>query len=192
MLAGIVAGVDAFPIVATVGLGSAALVFVVMRSHISWPFFLLAGLAALHADGHLTRAWTRAGAVAAGLGLLGAAGLHLYWAVGGSWMLDRVLPTTRQSDDRPRPGAGLTLLVAAALAGFAALILAVAGGQGPDQLRWLVGAGVAVLALRAVGDANLVGFTKRVRGTDFSSHDDRWFTPLVVLFALGAAGALVA
>lgn len=189
-LAALVVGADRFPIVGAMALCSAAAIFIVLRGHLAWPVFLLAGLAALRADGVLGSAWLRAGALAAVVALLAAAALHVYWALGGRWMLDRALPPTTGSGAAFEPGRGLTLLVAGALAAFAAMVIAVVEDRGPGWLRWLVGAGVAVLALRAAGDGKIVGFTKKVHDTDFARADDRWFTPLVVFLALGAAGAL--
>ena len=189
-LAAIVAGGDPLPLVATMALWSAGVVFVMLRSHLSWPLFLLAGLAALRADGSLDSAWLRAGAIATAIALLGAAALHVYWAGGGRWMLDRAAPTTGPSGRRFQPGPVPTLLVAVALAGLAALIIAVSERRGPSELRWLVGIGAGALALRAVGDTRVAGFTKTVRDTPFARADDRWFTPLVVFLAVGTLGAL--
>ena len=191
-LAAIVAGGGPLPIVALMSLWSAAVVFVMLRGHLAWPLFLLAGLAALRADGLLGPSWLRAGAIAAAVTLAAAAGLHLHWAVGGRWLADRAVPTTPGSGPAFNPGVGLTLAVAAALAAFAGLIGAVTAGWGPGSLRLLVALGTGALVLRAVGDTRAVGFTKSVRNTDFARADDRWFTPLVVFLALGAAGALAA
>lgn len=171
-------------------LWSSAVVFVMLRGHLSWPLFLLAGLAALRADGSLGESWLRAGAIASAVALVVAAGVHVDWASGGRWVLDRALPTGRRSGRVFAPGRRLTLTVAGAFLAFAALIIAVVEGRGPGALRWLVGAGVGVLALRAVGDTKVAGFTKTVRDTPFALADDRWFTPLVVFLALGAVGAL--
>ena len=66
------------------------------------------------------------------------------------------------------PGPGLTLAVAAESAGVS-----------------------AVVALRAAGETKLVGFTKTARDTGFARADDRYFTPLVVLLALGATGSWI-
>ena len=171
-------------------LWSSAVVFVMLRGHLSWPLFLLAGLAALRADGSLGESWLRAGAIASAVALVVAAGVHVYWASGGRWVLDRALPTGRRSGRVFAPGRRLTLTVAGAFLAFAALIIAVVEGRGPGALRWLVGAGVGVLALRAMGDTKVAGFTKTVRDTPFALADDRWFTPLVVFLAFGAVGAL--
>jgi hypothetical protein len=189
-LAAIVAGGDPLPLVATMALWSAGVVFVMLRGHLSWPLFLLAGLAALRADGSLDAPWLRAGAIATAVALLGAAGLHVYWACGGRWLLDRAAPATGPSGRPFRPGPLPTLLVAVALAGFAALVVAVAERRGPGALRWPVGLGTGVLVLRAIGDTRVAGFTKTVRDTPFARADDRWFTPIVVFLALGATGAL--
>lgn len=190
-LAAIVGGGDPLPLVAIMSLWSASVIFVMLRGHLAWPLFLLAGLAALRADGVLDSPWMRSGAIATAVALVAVAGVHLYWALGGRWMFDRALPDAGGEEGRLRPGPGVTLLVAIALGGFAGSILAVAEGRGPGLLRWLVGAGVAALVVRAIGDTKVAGFTKNVRGTEFADADDRWFTPLVVFLALGASGSLM-
>jgi hypothetical protein len=189
-LAAIVAGGGPFVVVGGMALWSAGLVFVMLRGHLAWPLFLLAGLAALRADGLLDSSWLRAGSIASAVVLFAAAALHVHWASGGRWMRDRAVPPPGPSSRGFVPGRGVTLLVACALCGFAALIVAVAAQRGPDGLRWLVGIGTGVLVLRAVGDTRTIGFTKTVRTTDFAKADDRWFTPLVVLLALGSTAAL--
>lgn len=191
-LAAIVLGGSPLRFVAVMSLASAAIIFVMLRGHLAWPLFLLAGLAALRSDGLLDGGWLRAGALAAAAVLVAAAGLHVYWAFGGRWMFDRAAPPATGSGASFQPGRALTLLVAVALAVFASLVVAVADQRGPSFVRWLVGVGTAVFTIRAIGDTKVAGFTKSVRDTAFAEADDRWFTPTIVFIALGAAGALVA
>ncbi|MGL5817383.1 MAG: DUF3995 domain-containing protein [Phycicoccus sp.] len=184
-LASVVVGVEPLPVVGAMSLLSAAVVFVMLRSHLAWPFFLLGGLAALRADGLLTDRVLEVGAGATAVTLAVASALHVYWAAGGRWLFDRAVPPGVV------PGRWLTLVVAAALASFAALVLLAAWDVGPAVLRWPVAAGVAVLTLRAIGDTRNAGFTKTIRDTPFAAADDRYFTPLVVFLALGATGAVL-
>ncbi|MGI9615688.1 MAG: DUF3995 domain-containing protein [Acidimicrobiales bacterium] len=188
-LAAIVAGADHFVAVGILSLLSAGLIFATLRGHLAWPIFLLAGAASLREAGVLDETWLRAGAaITAGL-LLIAAAAHVYWALGGRLYLDRTLPPTSQ--DGFTPGPVLTLGVALALTVFAGLIGLVAFEADSAVLRALVIAGVVVLVARAIGDRRVAGFTKTVRNTDFAIADDRFFTPLCVLLAHGAAGALL-
>lgn len=204
-LAGIVAGLDALPIVGIMSLVSAAMIFVMLRGHLAWPLFLLAGLAAFYAEG-----WIGSGALQAGGGLTAAAlvlaaGVHVYWAAGGQWMIDRALPKVEGRDFSPGPVA--TLAVAAALLAFAGLVTltgfsnaiqssAIQSNATPSDAtqlaRWAVMAGVAILTIRAVGDNKVAGFTKTDHSSPFGQADDQYFTPLIVLLALGATGALLA
>lgn len=186
----IVLDVPPLPTVAVMSLVSAAMIFVMLRGHLAWPIFLLAGLAALRADGMLEGFVLQGAGLLTSAMLLVVAAVHVYWAVGGKWMLDRAVPPTTP-ERQFSPGPLLTLAVAAALAVFSALIALVAFKSGPEQLRWLVIAGIAVLTIRAVGDTKVAGFTKTVRDTDFAAADDRWFTPLIVFLALGATAALL-
>ena len=41
----------------------------------------------------------------------------------------------------------------------------------------------AIFVLRALGDFQYVGFSKRIRGTQFAHWDDRIFSPLCLLIA---------
>lgn len=114
--------------------------------------------------------------------------LHVHWALGGRAGWRSIIP---EVGGRPafEPGTGVTLLVAAALAGSAGLVLATAGLVAtPVPDAWLVrasGALALVLALRAVGDFRLVGFTKRIRGTRFARMDDALYSPLCLALAAG-------
>ena len=113
----------------------------------------------------------------------------MYWAVGGTWMLDRASPKVEGSDFSPGPA--LTLLVAGALAAFATLVGLVAFGNVAQPVRWLTIAGTSVLAVRAIGDGRIVGFTKADHETLFGRADDQHFTPLITFLALGATAALM-
>ena len=188
-LAAIVVGADALITVGFMSVLSAAIIFIMLRGHLAWPLFLLAGLAAFRADGVLGDSSVRVGAVATSAVLFAVAVLHVYWAAGGRWMLDRALPPP--DDSGFSPGPALTLLVAGALAVFGVLVAVTAFDLWIPSAQWLVGFGVMVLTLRAIGDTKMAGFTKSVRDTDFAIADDRFFTPIVVFLALGASGAII-
>lgn len=188
-VAALTLGVDLFPTVGIAAVISAAMVFVLLRGHLAWPLFLLAGLAAFHEAGWLTNLTLQvaSGLTVAALGL--AALLHVYWAAGGTWMLDQALPEVEGRDFSPGPV--LTLAVALALASFAALVGLAAFVESPAAIRWLTIAGVVVLGIRAIGDGKVVGFTKAEHGSTFGRADDQYFTPLITFLALGATAALL-
>ncbi len=187
-LAGIVLGLAYLPVVGIMCIASAAIIFVMLRGHLAWPLFLLAGLAAFYAEGWITNGLLQTSAGVTIIALVAAAALHLYWALGGTWMLDRALPEV-ESDFSPGPW--LTSAVAGALLAFAGLVAFAGFGDPPTAIRWLVMAGVAVLTIRAVGDNKVAGFTKQDHDSPFGRADDRYFTPLIVFLALGATGALI-
>jgi len=187
-LAGIAAGLDHLQLIGMMSMVSAAIIFVMLRGHLAWPLFLLAGLAAFHAEGWMGTGFLQAGAGITVLALAGLAALHGYWALGGPWMLDRAVP---QVESGFSPGPLLTVAVAGALGAFAALVAMAGFGDPPRVIRWLVMTGVAVLTLRAIGDNKVAGFTKQDHESPFGQADDQWFTPLVVFLALGATGALI-
>ena len=187
-----VLGAPVLIVVGVVGLASAAMMAAMLRGHFAWPIFLVGGLAAFHAESPLPGVTLRAGAVAAATVLLAAAVLHGYWAAGGRRSLSRALPVDPAVEHRFAPGRVLTAIVAVALAVAAGLTVLVGFGVGPGVARWLLVGAAAVFALRAVGDSRLVGFSKTERTTEFARDDDRWFTPLCVLIALGMTAALIA
>jgi hypothetical protein len=116
--------------------------------------------------------------------------LHVHWALGGRSGWRGAIP---EVGGRPAfvPGTGVTLLVAALLAGCSGLLLIASGMVvAPVPEGWTVlalGALALVLVARAVGDFHLVGFTKHVRGTRFARLDDLVYSPLCLLLAAGVA-----
>jgi hypothetical protein len=98
------------------------------------------------------------------------AGLHIFWAVGGSWGSAVAIP---ERDGVPifRPSRSATLLVAVGLAAAAACalvrggVVAAQGGELAAQIGcWVL---TVLFGARAVGDGRYVGFFKRVRTTAF-------------------------
>ena len=189
-LAAIVLGASILPVVGVMCITSAGIIFVMLRGHLAWPLFLLAGVTAFFEEGLIGERTLTGASIASAIGLTAAAGVHVYWAAGGRWMHDRALPPIENSDFKPGPV--LTLAVALALGTFASLVIAAAFDAGPKAVSWLVAAGVAVLTIRAIGDTKVAGFTKSIRNTPFAIADDRYFTPLIVFLALGASSSLLA
>jgi hypothetical protein len=129
-------------------------------------------------------------AVATSVVLLGLALLHGYWAAGGRRGIGAVIPTV---DGRRtlNPSAFVTLIVAAALAIAATITLGATGMLSAVAPGWVIRTGLVVLTVvfgaRAVGDFRLIGFTKRVRGTQFARLDTRVFAPLCAGLAAACA-----
>lgn len=113
--------------------------------------------------------------------------IHIYWAFGGKYAVDKAVPTI---DDKPAfvPGRLITLFVAACLFACAMLVYVLAFydvrslwlGNYIIYLGWLL---AAIFVLRAIGDFKLLGFFKTIRTSTFAYYDTRYYSPLCL--ALG-------
>ncbi|MGH1337508.1 MAG: DUF3995 domain-containing protein [Aureispira sp.] len=118
------------------------------------------------------------------LSLLGL--LHVYWAFGGKWGLDGVIPVLEEGKATFAPGLIMTLAVALAL--FIGACLHVESlGILSDFYRQigLLGMGLVFL-MRAIGDFNYVGFFKKKRTTVFARRDTLYYAPLCIILAINA------
>ena len=121
--------------------------------------------------------------------------VHVYWALGGQWAAVAAVPQVPVqglvATVRPafKPSGWITLLVAAALLVIAALVcMRVGWGFAPVHhwsLHWGISAIALVLFARAIGDSNLVGFFKEVKGSRFSRLDSWVYSPLCVVLGAG-------
>ena len=123
--------------------------------------------------------------------LLALAAIHVYWATGGQRFAEASVPTrtpTIEGSGTPLfvPGPISTLGVAAGLTG-AAVVVARAGFAA--RQRGLANLVALAFLLRAVGEFRYVGFSKRVRGTEFSRRDDLIYSPLCLGVSVLARGA---
>jgi hypothetical protein len=120
--------------------------------------------------------------------LLALSIMHIYWSVGGKWGFNHALPTNREGKWILNPGKTECVIVAAGLFMFAIYYLIWVGIISVNLPEWLSRYGVwiisAIFALRAFGDFKYVGFTKRIKNTDFSKRDTLYFSPLCVFLAL--------
>ncbi|AVO40531.1 DUF3995 domain-containing protein [Simplicispira suum] len=118
--------------------------------------------------------------------LLGLSGLHFYWAAGGLWAKRLAIP---EIEGKPAftPSRLLTTVVAVALAcaaGIAILRGFFLFSSFPGSPAHWASIGIGVLfVLRAIGDFRLVGFFKRIRGTDFALWDSWLYCPACLLIA---------
>jgi hypothetical protein len=122
--------------------------------------------------------------------LLVLAGLHVYWAAGGTWGAGAAVPA-REGRPLFRPSTAGTVGVAVLLMLGAAILLVRLGLFGPRQPSWLFGAGAWVLAgvflVRSIGDFRWIGFFKRHGGTRFATLDTALYSPLCLGLAAGCA-----
>lgn len=115
-------------------------------------------------------------------------GIHVYWAIGGKWASDAVLPTKSDGTLMLNPGLMSTLVVAGGLLIFALLTLGNLGIWDTWLSRkvihisnWFI---VGIFFLRAIGDFNYVGFFKQTKGTLFAQNDTKIYSPLCVVIGV--------
>jgi hypothetical protein len=120
------------------------------------------------------------------------ASLHIYWALGGKRGADVIIPDV-DGKKAFAPGKLITLLVASGLLLFSAISLSNTGFFNtwitPLFTRFGMWAISIIFLLRAVGDFNLIGFTKKVRNTNFANYDSRLYSPLCLY--LGTSNLLI-
>lgn len=120
--------------------------------------------------------------------LFGVAAIHFYWAFGGKWGANAVLPQVNSEKRVFTPSPLMTAAVAVPFL-IISLIFAQAAGWFDFEIRdsylpilLLILAGI--FAVRAVGDFKYVGFFKKVVSTDFAKNDTKYFSPLCAFVAV--------
>jgi hypothetical protein len=126
--------------------------------------------------------------VVLGCTFVALAAWHFYWAAGGRRGKRAAIPEIRDVPAfAPSPYAtaavGFVLALCAVLVVAQAGLLAIIAPR--PLLSWLCDALALVLLGRAVGDFRLVGFFKRVRGSDFARLDSIVYSPLCLALAAG-------
>ncbi len=118
-------------------------------------------------------------------------GFHFYWIFGGTFGINKVIPTKEGAtlNKQVIPPVA-TLVVALGLLFFGLLYLLKGGFISVPLPNWVIAYGTwfvpSIFLLRAIGDFNYVGFFKKVRNTDFAKADSTLFSPLCL--GIGASG----
>lgn len=114
--------------------------------------------------------------------LLILSGIHINWAFGGKWSLDRALPTNEEGKRVLNPTRVDSAIVAIGLLIFATYYLLKANIitlSVPSHMLPYVGWAISsIFMLRAIGDFKYVGFFKRFKTTDFAKLDLKIYSPL--------------
>jgi hypothetical protein len=121
--------------------------------------------------------------------LFGIAGLHIYWALGGGWAADVVLPTIDQTQQKVfKPSPIMTLAVAL---GLSVMSIALLNSTRLIEIslltpyNWVIIWTLSgIFLVRAIGDFKYVGLTKQVKNTNFARQDTRYYTPLCIWLSL--------
>lgn len=120
--------------------------------------------------------------------------LHVYWAFGGKWATNSVIPT-KSGEKAFTPGTGMTLLIALLLS-MAAMILLhqtnVVHFAVPNifvQLgSWIC---MIVFFIRVIGEFHYFGIFKRKKDTHFARMDTVLYIPLCAFLSLSFLLAII-
>lgn len=116
------------------------------------------------------------------------ASIHFYWGVGGRWAIDNVVPTNEQGERMLKTSAASCFVVGSGLLLFSLYyVVMIISIELPisniilNAVGWII---PSIFLLRAIGDFNYVGFTKKKTATTFARLDTAYFSPLCLLIAL--------
>lgn len=111
------------------------------------------------------------------------AAFHYYWALGGRFGFNAVLPETPAGAKAFVPGRGATAVVATLFLLVALFYLRIPPlpALAYRYIFWLI---TLVTLARAVGDFRYVGFFKKPANNRFASNDSRYYSPLCLYLGL--------
>ncbi|TCI84561.1 DUF3995 domain-containing protein [Tenacibaculum sp. M341] len=116
---------------------------------------------------------------------------HVYWAFGGHFGVESVIPKKLTEDENRMPPAILTLIVAMVFFAMGILFLDKLNRFDfsfiPEFLKsyGIISMGVIFL-IRAIGEFNYVGFFKKIKNTKFGINDTKYYSPLCLFLAISA------
>ena len=120
--------------------------------------------------------------------LLGA--LHFYWAVGGKWATDVVVPTKPTSEKLFNTSALSCVIVGSGLWLMSFVHVANAGlifkGSDFTIFRYCTLAIAIIFLVRFMGDFKWVGLFKKVKGTSFAKNDALYYSPLCLFLSISS------
>jgi hypothetical protein len=115
--------------------------------------------------------------------------IHFYWAFGGKWASDGVLPMKSDNSTMAlKPSVFATIVVAIGLL-MMGLFIAIKGRFISIQLyNWIDNYGLYILCsiffIRAIGEFKYLGFFKKVKHTKFAVLDTKYFSPLCLILSI--------
>jgi hypothetical protein len=117
------------------------------------------------------------------------AAIHIYWAFGGKWGANAVIPTQNDGQLSFKPDMIATLVVATGLLLMA--LVTVSNSIYFNFNHWIDKkyifygnwAVTAIFFLRAIGDFRYIGFTKRIKDSAFAINDTKFYSPLCLVIA---------
>ncbi|GMW00840.1 MAG: hypothetical protein AMXMBFR84_19770 [Candidatus Hydrogenedentota bacterium] len=117
-------------------------------------------------------------------------GLHRYWALGGTWLRNDVIP---EVDGKPvfqmHPAPAMIAAIAFILAAF--IVTGRVGFFGrlapPAFFYWANWLLAIAFFARGIGDFRLFGLFKKVRDTRFARLDSKVFVPVAFVLGIGVA-----
>lgn len=120
--------------------------------------------------------------------LLGA--LHFYWAVGGKWATDVVVPTKTTGEKLFNTSALSCVVVGGGLWLFAFVHVVHAELISVNTtfpiIRYATLAMGVIFLVRFVGDFKWVGIFKKVKGTSFAKNDSLYYAPLCLFLSVSS------
>jgi hypothetical protein len=116
------------------------------------------------------------------------AGLHFYWAIGGTSGFENTLPTEETGERVLHPKKFDSLAVALGLTAFGAFYMLRSGFINYQMPQWVAtyaGWGIPIIfIIRSIGDFKYIGLFKRVKTTPFAKLDTKYYTILCLLISI--------
>lgn len=120
--------------------------------------------------------------------LITLAGIHFYWAMGGTWGGEVAVPLNLEGKKLFQPSALSCVVVAIGLVIFSCIELGYVQlllRQVPTYIFKYGNLIVTFIFLfRAIGDFKYVGFFKKIKGNTFARNDTLYYSPLCLLISL--------
>ncbi|MED1518077.1 DUF3995 domain-containing protein [Bacillus paranthracis] len=120
--------------------------------------------------------------------------LHVYWAFGGKWATNSVIPT-KAGEKAFTPGTGMTLFIALLLSMAAIILLQqtnIVHFAFPNIIvqmgSWVC---MVVFFIRVIGEFHYFGIFKRKKDTRFARMDTVLFIPLCAFLSLSFSLAII-
>lgn len=114
--------------------------------------------------------------------------IHFYWAIGGQWGFESVLPTNEQGQQMLTPKTLDSIIVGSGLTLFATFYWLTFISVNRKLSFWVRIIGLwtipLIFGLRALGDFKYIGFFKQIKSTEFAKSDTWFFSPLCLIIAI--------